>query len=108
MIKKKNKKEKKKKKINSGFYCPSTHSSMLKLPVASPLKKMSLPHMYPYKKPSTMESYSSESLSQFLRVLFGGFLLDVTFGVPFPHLSYVPLRPSHPFVPWVIIGAFSL
>jgi hypothetical protein len=74
MIKKKNKKEKKKKKINSGFYCPSTHSSMLKLPVASPLKKMSLPHMYPYKKPSTMESYSSESLSQFLRVLFGGFL----------------------------------
>ena len=58
----------------SNMHCPYTHWSMVKLPVASPLKKTeSFPTCTP-PKPSIVESYTSASLSQFLRVLFDGFL----------------------------------
>lgn len=51
--------------------------SMVKVPVASPLKKTEFfppPHHIPCQKPSTVQSYTSVSLQQFLRTLFSDFL----------------------------------
>lgn len=59
----------------SNLCCLWTHQSMVKLPVASPLKiTESLLTPSPHQKPSTVESYTSTSLPQFLRVFFNSFL----------------------------------
>ena len=61
------------KSIKSNLCCPYTYRNMIKLTMANPLKKSesSLPiHLIP----STVKSYTSISLSQFLRTLFNSCL----------------------------------
>ena len=45
---------------------------MAKLSAAHVLKTRALLHLQPHQKPSLVESYTSASLSQLLRVLFDG------------------------------------
>lgn len=62
------------------MYCPYSHWSMVKLPVSIPLKENeSFPNLHPCQKLSLVESYTLASLSQILRVLFGGFLSKLLF-----------------------------
>jgi hypothetical protein len=57
------------------FKFPYTHWSMVKLPVAIPLKKIeSFPTLHTYRKASTVKNYTSASASQFVRVDSNGFL----------------------------------
>lgn len=53
--------------------CYYSHWGMLKIPVASPLKKVSSSPPHPCQWLSIVESYTSISLSQFLGVLFNAF-----------------------------------
>lgn len=67
-------KEGKIKEIYTKSNCPYTHWSMIKRPVSSPLKKTeSLPTPTPSRS-HQLKSYTSTSLSEYLEVLFNGFL----------------------------------